>query len=131
MLHCPRWHELRRRYLSELIESVPGLAPEQMVIALLGGEADRKRINNWLFPAHSEPSSDDYVALGGDSDDEEDDHEVDRNYDFELVMRWGCLRVALFLSSVIRARAPIIRSLRGPSGLRLDQPSAAGQRHNR
>ena len=110
-----------------MITSVSGLAPEQIVIALLGGEAS-SRIQNWLFRARSEPLPDEYVAEGGDSDDDEEDPDVERSFDSELVMKWGCLRVASFLSLVIRARAPIIRSLRGPSGLSSGQFSAAGQR---
>ena len=117
---------LRSRLISELITSDSGLAPEQIVFALLGGEAS-SRIANWFFRARSEPLPDEYVAEGGDSDDDEEDPDVERSCDSELVMKWGCLRIASFLSLVIRARAPIIRTLRGPSGS-TDQFSASGQR---
>ncbi len=127
LLRCRRWNAFRDQYLVELITSVSGLAPDQKVLTLLGGEVYLK-MKDWLYCNRSEPSPDEYVAMGGDSDDDEEDPTAERCFDAELVLKWGCLRVASFLSMVIRARAPIIRSLRGPLGFQGGHTSAAGQR---
>ena len=123
---CSRWNDIRRDALGAdllwvLGSMVPETTPGHTKVwssLLLGGQDNRVELEKWSFDSELEPNLDEYIATGGDSDDDEDDPEADRIVISPLMRSCGSLRVAAFLSHVVRARAPIIRALRDSSGFR-------------
>jgi hypothetical protein len=92
LLSCPRWGELRERFLSSMLNSVSqlGLPRLARAVLLLGGEYEGHRLEGWLPAREAEPE----VALGS-------------GYGF-----CGAFRVAAFLQRVWKVRMAILSPLR-------------------
>lgn len=110
LVSCPKWDEPRGQLLQgwtgDELDELTSTIPDEDVVErgktalLLGGEVCGRSMSHWPFKWRDEPdilnvSSDDRPTL------EESSHSV-------------CLRVAVFLTTVIPERSAIIRALRDP-----------------
>ena len=138
LVQCRRWRTLRSVWLADLIRTAEGIVPREnlclrardVAILLLGGKVAGGKLPDWLVYASNNSASNSVFPMNEDSsDDDDDDYDVqDYPIPNATMSLSGGLRVAGFLTQVIRARAPIIRALRRPPGLRRVPFSASGQR---
>lgn len=126
--NCPRWAIYREAYLEPLRPGIEVILTNRddsnfginVVVLLLGGEVRGESLPGWLYDQSDQTTVDDMP------DDEADDSSLDeQDSDLDSPRRVtleisdnasACLRVALYFSYVIRARAPVMSALR-----RLDQ----------
>lgn len=116
MLRCKRWKEERRRWIGELATEAKAMASrnedlgkaQRCVTLLLGGEMNRTTLKTWdniPNPPPGSPQEGNRRLVNGSNRVLALSHRV-------KIRESGCLRVAVFLQEVVRARAPIIRAIR-------------------
>jgi hypothetical protein len=138
-LECPRWTEYRdgiQALITEASTAVVNSAGNrvdasssvscEVVNILLGGRVRDWKLERWLVPVTEgcEPLETESEAQADDPESDEEDLDATATA-FEYTRECSGLRVATFLALVIRARAPIIRSLRrGPGGSQREGPAS-------
>lgn len=120
---CPRWNACRAAYLEPLRSEIEVILDgrddsaigNNVVVLLLGGEVGGRSIQNWLYEQSDLTDLDELPITDDDSGSEGSEDSDDHSGETILEVEDGtgaCLRVALYLSYVVRARVPIMSALR-------------------